>query len=133
MSLIDKVRIKQYILLILAEIIAGFIITGFAIIFQLETTFESVMDALMIAGIVIGGIGWILLLSCIGVYETIEFCVMFLVSKIKREEFTLSFYEVVYLRDKTDAIAHRTMMLTSFLFLIAGSIMYYIYYTQMIV
>ncbi|MBN2605144.1 MAG: hypothetical protein JXR62_04885 [Bacilli bacterium] len=122
-------RIKEYIILIFIELFVGAYFSTLIIIFQEHTTLKSVMDGIMVTGVVMVLFGWIVFLSTVGLYELIEYCVLYVIAKIRGVRLTTTLLEAMYLKDKNDAIAHRTIFISGFAYVIVGSILYYKYYT----
>ena len=122
---------RKYIILIFVELIIGAIISVIIVFFDGEVSFRSIMDGIVVSGIVMGLFGIIMLLANIGVYETVEWAIMYLVALFRRKKFDISFFEAVYLREKRSAITHRTILIAGLMYMLTGGIMYAVYYTQM--
>lgn len=123
---------RKYLILIFIELIIGAIISVIIIFFDGEVSFRSIMDGIGVSGIILCLFGIIMLLANIGIYETIEWVIMYLAALIRKKPFDISFFEAVYLREKRSAITHRTILISSFIYMVTGGIMYAIYYTQMV-
>ncbi len=123
---------RKYLSLIFVELIIAGMISVIIVFFDGEVSFRSIMDGIVVSGIVMCLFGIIMLLANVGVYETIEWTIMYLVALFRRKKFDISFFEAVYLREKRSAITHRTILIAAFMYMLTGGIMYAIYYTQML-
>ncbi len=114
--------------IVIIEIIAGALLTVGMLFYQQEFHFVSLMDSVVIAGILLFSLGWIVYVINVGIFDIAVYGFKQFGLAIIRKRPKLTLDQYLYEREKIDSVVYKSLFISGAIITFIGAILYVFYY-----